>query len=86
MNNFDVSQLFNPFYVEQLISFSETFDRNSIPIEKAVALNDCVDAIDKVHRASKVLLPEYAPLMVGTMLAKWRQCQMQDQNQQGVIR
>ena len=55
MNNFDVSQLFNPFYVEQLISFSETFDRNSIPIEKAVALNDCVDAIDKVHRASKVL-------------------------------
>ena len=79
----NMSELFNPIFLENLINMAANMDKSNIPAEQLKAIQDLADAAEKVYKAQKELYPQYRLLAFGSCLLKYRECQAEDIRKQG---
>ena len=84
MNNlYDFLQRLTTEQVQQALNQAQTFDRNSVPLNKLKALDDCADVGEKLYHAMKELDTDcLKTLGLGFALLRRMQCQQEDQNKQ----
>ena len=78
-----ILQQFSAEQAQQALNLAQTFDRNSVPLNKLKALEDCEDVGEKIYHAMKELDTDYLKSVgLGLALLKGMQSQQEDQNQQ----
>ena len=79
-----ILQQFSAEQAQQALNLAQTFDRNSVPLNKLKALDDCADIGEKICRAMKELDTDYLKTVgLGLALLRGMQCQQEEQNRQG---